>query len=188
MRTFAIQYFLLAPSAGCQGRKISQLVSAFSPTRTPIAVALLPASVLKYSNDNLTVIVEPSSGILRATWARPLLTANLIDSYYHLLNEAEAHGRCRYWQLDLRMRVWPAATFTTWLNDTFAALATQRLGGPVYVACWVAMQHQPHVDDIIANAMLTRANNIGFQPAFFDSEPAARAWLLAQQAHDAATP
>jgi hypothetical protein len=141
--------------------------------------------VPKYSNDNLAVIVEPSSGILRATWARPLLTANLIDSYYHLLSEAEAHGNCRLWQLDMRMRIWPAATFTSWLGDTFAPLATQRLGGPIYVACWVSDEHQPYVEGLVAGTTLHRATAAGFHTAFFDTEPAARAWLLAQQAHDA---
>ncbi|MBJ6142608.1 hypothetical protein [Hymenobacter sp. BT559] len=142
----------------------------------------------KYTNDNLTIIVEPSSGILRAAWARPLLTANLIDSYYHLLQEAEAQGRCRFWHLDLRLRIWPAATFMSWLSETYAPLATQRLGGPVYAACWVTTQHQPHVADAVTTAMLARVNATGFYPVFFDNEPAARAWLLEQQAHDAAAP
>ena len=143
--------------------------------------------MLKYSNDNLTVIVEPTSGILRAAWARPLLTANLIDSYYHLLQEAEANGCCRFWHLDLRMRIWPAATFMQWLGETYAPLATQRLGGPVYAACWVTADHQPSVDEAVTNTMLARASAAGLYPAFFDNEPAARAWLLAQQAQDAAT-
>lgn len=140
-----------------------------------------------YSNDNLTVIVEPSSGILRAAWAQPLLTANLIDSYYQLLGTAEEYG-CRFWHLDLRLRIWPAATFMQWLSETFAPLATQRLGGPIYIACWVAPRHQPHVADAVTTAMLPRVNTFGFYPAFFDNEPAARAWLLAQQAHEAAQP
>ena len=162
------------------------MVSAFSLTRTNLAVALLPLSVLKYSNDNLTVIVEPTSGILRAAWAQPLLTANLIDSYYHLLQEAEVNRCCRFWHLDLRMRIWPAATFMNWLGDTFAALATQRLGGPVYAACWVTTEHQPHVDDAVTTAMLTRVNAAGLYPVFFDNEPAARTWLLEKQAQDSA--
>lgn len=141
--------------------------------------------MLKYSNDNLTVTVEPSSGILRAAWARPLLTGHLIDSYCHLLNEAEAHSCCRWWHLDMRMRIWPAATFTKWLSDTFAPLATQRLGGPVYVACWVATQHQPHVENLITGTVLTRTSAADFHLAFFDKEPAARVWLLGQQAQDA---
>lgn len=87
--------------------------------------------------NNITLIVEPSSGILRAVWARPLLTAGLMDSYFHLLDEAVAAG-CRFWHLDLRLRIWPAATFKNWLIETFAPLAVQRLGGPVHVAYWVA--------------------------------------------------
>lgn len=142
--------------------------------------------MLKYSNDNLTVIVEPTSGILRAAWARPLLTATLIDSYYHLLQEAEANGYCRFWHLDLRMRIWPAATFMQWLGDTYAPLATQRLGGPVYAACWVTTEHQSQVDDAVTASMMVRASEAGFYPVFFDSEPAARAWLLEQQAHNKA--
>jgi hypothetical protein len=156
-------------------------------TRASLAVALHPVSVLKYSNDNLTVIVEPTSGILRAAWARPLLTANLIDSYYHLLQEAEANGGCRFWHLDLRTSIWPAATFTNWLSDTYASLATQRLGGAVYAACWVTPEHQSQVDDSVTAAMLARANAAGFYLVFIDNEPAARAWLLKQQARDGAT-
>lgn len=144
--------------------------------------------MLKYSNDNLTVIVEPTSGILRAAWARPLLTANLIDSYYHLLQEAEANGHCRFWHLDLRLRIWPAATFMSWLGDTFAPLAAQRLGGPVYAACWVSAEHQPQVDETVTTTMIARASAAGFHLVFFDNEPAARAWLLVVQAQDATTP
>lgn len=162
------------------------MISAFSLIRTNLAVALLPVSVLKYSNDNLTVIVEPTSGILRAAWARPLLTANLIDSYYHLLQEAEASRYCRFWHLDLRMSIWPAATFMSWLSETYAPLAAQRLGGAVYAAFWVAAEHQPQVEDAVTTAMLARANAAGFYPVFFDNEPTARAWLLEQQAQDAA--
>jgi hypothetical protein len=145
---------------------------------------LLSASVLKYSNDNLTVIVEPTSGILRAVWARPLLTANLIDSYYHLLQEAEANGYSRFWHLDLRTRIWPAATFMSWLGETYAPLATQRLGGPVYAAFWLSIEHQPSADDAVTTAMLARVSAAGFYLAFFDNEPAARAWLLEQQAQE----
>lgn len=85
------------------------------------------------SENDITIIVEPSSGILRAVWARQLLTGSLIDSYQYLLDEA-VKANCRFWHLDLRLRIWPAATFRTWLAETFAPLATKRLGGPVYVA------------------------------------------------------
>ena len=142
--------------------------------------------MIKYSHDNLTTIVEPSSGILRAAWGRPLLTANLIDSYYHLLEEAEAQGRCRFWHLDLRLRISPQATFIHWLTDTFAPLAAQRLGGPVYVACWMGTQHQPHAEDAATVTLQHRLSQLGFVLTYFDSEPAARAWLLHQQVLDTA--
>ncbi len=132
------------------------------------------------ASDNLTIIVEPSSGILRVVWARPLLTAGLIDSYYELLEHAALAG-CRYWHLDLRMRIWPAATFMHWLIDTFAALATQRLRSPVYLACWVSERHQPYVDDPLTVNMQKQVAKFGFYPAFFDKEPDARAWLLEQK-------
>jgi hypothetical protein len=141
--------------------------------------------VIKYSHDNLTVILEPSSGILRAAWGRPLLTANLIDSYYHLLEEAEAQGNCRFWHLDLRLRIWPQATFMHWLIDTFAPLATQRLGGPVYVACWMKEQHRQQTENEASVAVMTRLAKLGYYPVYFTNEPAARAWLLRQQALDA---
>lgn len=131
-------------------------------------------------SDDLTIIVEPSSGIMRVTWARPLLTAGLIDSYYALL-EAAVKANCRFWHLDLRMRIWPAATFTHWLIDTFAQLATQRLGGPVYVACWVGARHQSQVANLPTVNMQEQAAKAGFYPVYFDKEPAARAWLLHQK-------
>ena len=135
-------------------------------------------------DDVVTIIVEPSSGILRAAWAGQLLTGSLIDSYYQLLEVAVAQG-CRYWHLDLRMSIWPAATFMHWFTDTFAPHATQRLGGPVYVAGWVAEHNQAHVEDPSTVAMQQRVAQVNFYPAFFTSEAQARAWLLQQQAHDA---
>lgn len=129
--------------------------------------------------------MEPSTGILRVAWARPLLTAGLIDSYHKLLAEATTRTRCRFWHLDLRMRIWPAATFTSWLSDTFALMAVQRLGGPVYVACWVGPKYQSYVEHSLTLAMQRRVAEVGFHPMFFEKEPDARAWLLHQQAHDA---
>ncbi|RZL03588.1 MAG: hypothetical protein EOO62_21465 [Hymenobacter sp.] len=140
---------------------------------------------MTYSHDNLTVILEPSSGILRAAWGRPLLTASLIDSYYQLLEEAEAQGRCRFWHLDLRSRIWPQATFTNWLVDTFAPLATQRLGGPIYVACWMQERHQQHIENEAVTVVRARLIKLGYNPFYFTSEPVARAWLLRQQTIDA---
>ncbi len=140
--------------------------------------------MINYSNDTLTIIVEPSTGILRAAWARPLLTAGLIDSYQYLLDKAESNGCCRFWHLDLRMRIWPAATFMQWLTDTFAPWATQRLGGPVFVACWVAAKHRAHVEHVFTTSMQKRIVETNFYMEYFDNEPAARSWLLGQQAHE----
>lgn len=122
---------------------------------------------------------------MRVTWARPLLTAGLIDSYYALL-DAAAKANCRFWHLDLRMRIWPAATFTHWLIDTFSTLATQHLGGPVYMACWVSTQHRDQVADSLTVNMQEQVAKVGFYPAFFDKELAARAWLLNQREAEAA--
>ena len=141
---------------------------------------------MEYPSSNLTIIVEPSSGILRAMWARSLLTAGLIDSYLQLLSVAEAQGNCRFWHLDLRMSIWPAATFMHWLSDIYAPLATQRLGGKVYMACWVSARHQAHVEEALTVAVQQRGAASDFYPAFFTKEPEARAWLLQQQAHEEA--
>lgn len=133
--------------------------------------------VLKPSpSDNLTIIVEPSSGIMRVTWARPLLTAGLIDSYCELL-EVAAQASCRFWHFDLRTRIKPAATFTSWFTDTFAPLTIQRLGSPVYVAYWLGNQHKTFSSSLTAN-MQQELANAGFHPAFFDKELEARTWLL----------
>jgi len=56
----------------------------------------------------------------------------------------------------------------------------------VYAACWVAAQHQPKVEDAVTTAMLVRVSAAGLYLAFFENEPAARAWLLEQQVRDAA--
>jgi hypothetical protein len=135
------------------------------------------------SDNDITIIVEASSGILRAVWARPLLTGSLINSYQHLLNEAVRAG-CRFWQLDLRQRIWPAATFRNWVMDTFAEQVTQRLGGPVYVAFWVASHHQLNVDDLLTINMQAQVAKHNLHIAFFEKEPDARAWLVHQQAND----
>jgi hypothetical protein len=137
------------------------------------------------SENDITIVVEPSSGILRAVWARQLLTGSLIDSYQYLLDEAMKAG-CRFWHLDLRLRIWPAATFRTWLLETFAPLATQRLGGPVYVAYWVAARQQAAANSLFEGEMREQLAKAGFYPAFFDKELDARAWLLQQQQQDAA--
>lgn len=133
------------------------------------------------SDNDITIIVEPSSGILRAVWARQMLTGSLIDSYYYLLNQAVKAG-CRFWHLDLRLRIWPAATFRTWLLETFAPLARQRLGGPVYVAYWVADSQQTKANGLFAKDIREQLAKIGFYLAFFEKEVDARAWLLQQQA------
>ena len=131
------------------------------------------------NTDDITLIIEPSSGILRAVWARPLLTAGLIDSYFHLLDEAVQVG-CRFWHLDLRLRIWPAATFKNWLIETFAPLAVQRLGGPVYVAYWVAHHQQTKAQALFAGDMQQQLAQAGFYAAFFEKELEARAWLTQQ--------
>ena len=118
---------------------------------------------------------------MRVAWARPLLTAGLIDSYYELL-EAAALAGCRFWHLDLRARIWPAATFMHWLTDTFAPLATQRLGGPVYVACWLGSRNRSRAVEPLTLSMQQQAAKVGFYPAYFDKETAARTWLLQQGA------
>jgi hypothetical protein len=140
---------------------------------------------VSHSTNELTIVVEPSTGILRVAWARPLLTAGLIDSYYHLLEEAAIRSRCRFWHLDLRPRIWPAATFMKWMADTFAPAAVQRLGGSVYVACWIGPKHHLAVEQTFTLAMQRQAAELGFHLLFFKEEAAARAWLLHQQAHDA---
>ena len=132
------------------------------------------------SDNDITIIVEPSSGILRAVWARQMLTGSLIDSYYYLLAEAVKAG-CRFWHLDLRLRIWPAATFRTWLLETFAPLARQRLGGPVYVAYWVADSQQTKANILFTKDIWKQLAKIGFYLAFFEKEVDARAWLLQQQ-------
>jgi hypothetical protein len=138
--------------------------------------------MINYTNDDLTIVVEHSTGILRATWAKPLLTGGLINSYQYLLDKAESSDCNRFWHLDLRMSIWPAATFMQWLTDTFAPAATQRLGGPVFMACWVMPKHRADVEHILTTAMQQRVAEVQFYPQFFDNEPAARAWLLAKQA------
>lgn len=146
------------------------------------SISTFPAlSVPTASDNDITIIVEPSSHILRAVWARPMLTAGLIDSYYYLLNEAVKAG-CRFWHLDLRLRIWPAATFRHWLIETFAPLAAQRLGGPVYVAYWVADRQQPKADGLFVGDMQQQLAKAGFYMAFFEKELDARAWLQHQQA------
>jgi hypothetical protein len=88
------------------------LTHVLALSRAPLFCLAVPNT----SDNDITIIVEPSTGILRAVWARPMLTAGLIDSYYYLLDEA-VKANCRFWHLDLRLRIWPAATFKNWLIE-----------------------------------------------------------------------
>ena len=162
-------------SYGCPG---VELVT--SPWAAAFYLNLPSLSVPNASDNDITIIVEPSSGILRAVWARQMLTGSLIDSYSYLLDEAVKAG-CRFWHLDLRLRIWPAATFRTWIIETFAPLATQRLGGPVHVAYWVADNQQAKANDLLAGDMQVQLAKVGFYMAFFEKELDARAWLCQQQ-------
>jgi hypothetical protein len=147
-----------------------------------IRLSSFSSAMINYVNNDLTIVIELSTGILRAAWAKPLLTGSLINSYQYLLDKAESNGCCRFWHLDLRTSIWPAATFMQWFTDTFVSLATQRLGGPVFMACWVTAKHRPHVEHMLTTTMQERGADVQFYTQFFDKEPAARAWLLAKKA------
>lgn len=129
---------------------------------------------------------DPVSHLVFARWRGTVPDADLYAQYAELMAMAEAYGHCRYWLLDIRARSWPSTSFRHWMNTEFAPLAQAALIKPLFMAFVIADEQNEHIAQAgIQNVRHNLASH-DVQPAFFDTETAAREWLAQQQAHDAA--
>jgi len=94
-----------------------------------------------------------------------------------LLAEGVAHGKCRFWLLDLRERQWPSPAFTAWLTELFAYDAVAQLGSPVFIGYVAHEEHRRFVESLATVAALRRAAESEFYPRYFDNEASALDWL-----------
>ena len=126
--------------------------------------------------------------LLVGCWLRDVNDDDLYPSYERLLAAARAHGNCRYWLLDMRRRSWHTATFTKWFTELLTHQAVREVGAPIFVAYVAAEAHRTDIESVATQAMLRQAAQVEFYPYFFNSETAARDWLLYYQAHPDQTP
>ncbi|HET9502289.1 MAG TPA: hypothetical protein VFO93_02025 [Hymenobacter sp.] len=133
-----------------------------------------------------TFSYENATHCLLARWHGTVPDADLYAHYAELMATAEAHGYCRWWLLDIRARSWPTPSFRHWMNTEFAPLAQAALIKPLSIAYLIADEQNEHIAQ--AGIQNVRHNLAGHdvQPAFFNSEAAALAWLAQQQAQDPA--
>jgi hypothetical protein len=126
--------------------------------------------------------------LLVGRWLHDTGDDDLYPSYERLLAEAKAHGNCRYWLLDMRLRNWHTATFTKWFAELLTHQAVHEVGAPIFVAYVAAETHRTDIESVATQAMLRQAAQIEFYPYFFNSETDAHEWLLYYQAHPEQTP
>ena len=126
--------------------------------------------------------------LLVGRWLRDTNDDGLYPSYERLLAEAKTHGNCRYWLLDMRLRSWHTTTFTKWFAELLANKAVCEVGAPIFVAYVAAETHRANIESVATQAMLRQAAQVEFYPYFFNSETAARDWLLYYQANPDQTP
>ena len=121
--------------------------------------------------------------LLLGHWHLDTDDADLYPSYERLLAAAKAHGNCRFWLLDMRLRSWHTATFTQWFAGLLANQAVREVGAPIFVAYVAAEHHRADIESVATEAFLKQSAPAEFYPFFFSSEAAARAWLTYHQAH-----
>ncbi len=133
-----------------------------------------------------TYSYDPVLDLVLAFWRGTVPDADLYAQYAELMATAEAHDHCRWWLLDIRARSWPSTSFRHWMNTEFAPLAKAALVKPLSIAYVIADEQNEYINQ--AGIQNVRHNLAGHdvQPAFFDTEAAAREWLAQQRAHDAA--
>ena len=121
--------------------------------------------------------------LLVGRWLHDTNDDGLYPSYERLLAEAKTHSNCRYWLLDMRLRSWHTTTFTQWFAELLANKAVREVGAPIFVAYVAAETHRTDIESVATQAMLRQAAQVEFYPYFFNSETAARDWLLYYQAN-----
>jgi len=139
-------------------------------------------------SDVFSLAYEPRTDILRGSWAGPLPASALPECYAQLLEAACAHGRCRFWLLDLQARNWSDDSFNRWFTAQFIPQVLSTLGQPVFLACVVRPGQRTHVEDGRTGLLLRQVAGCNIYPFYFATEADARAWLADQQAGEQPAP
>ncbi len=121
---------------------------------------------------------------LLGCWHGPTTEAELYEHYAELMALAETHGNCRFWQLDMVARNWPAPAFGRWFGNEFAPLAHAALRGPLFMAYIVSPAHAAQAGITATQATQHNCATCDVYPFFFDNPTDAQEWLAHQQAHD----
>ena len=135
-----------------------------------------------YPPNPFTVAYDPTTDRIRGHWPAPVDDTLLRGHYADLLTAACAHGGCRFWLLDMRVRNWHSPEFGRWFSSVFVDAAHAALHQPLFIAYVLSPAHHA-----IANTPGVQATQCGcithdVYPFFFDSETPAREWLAHQQA------
>lgn len=140
------------------------------------------------SSNVFSLTYDAAQHLLVGHWLRDTSDDDLYPSYERLLAEAQAHDRCRFWLLDMRGRSWHSENFGQWLADLLARRVVHELGSPVFIAYVAAEHHRAAIESAATEAILRQAAQVEFYPYFFDSEEAAREWLVYYQRHPGRPP
>jgi len=133
-------------------------------------------------SDMFSLAYEPRTDILRGSWAGPQPASALPGCYVQLLAAAHAHGRCRFWLLDLQARNWSDDSFARWFAAQFIPQVLSTLSQPVFIACIVQPEQRAHVENDRTELLLRQVADCNVYPFYFVTEADARAWLADQQA------
>lgn len=133
----------------------------------------------------LQLSLDTTHNILHGRWNGQSDLADTQASYDALLQAAVLHQRNRFWLLDLQGRSWSGPPALVWFTSRFAALATQALGEPFFIAYVFDPAHYAEATAAPTETALRGTATHGCYPYFFDNEADARDWLLHHQRLDA---
>jgi hypothetical protein len=131
-----------------------------------------------------TLDYDAGTQLLLAYWRGTVPAADLYAHYAELMTTAEAHGNCRFWELNVGERNWHTPGFRHWFANEFVPLLHAAMQQPVFIAYVVSPAQAKLVKTPIVQAVEYNSAQHDVYPFFFDSEAAARDWLTHQQAHD----
>jgi hypothetical protein len=135
------------------------------------------------SSDQFSLEYDAAHQFLIGNWSSGISDNDLYSAYERLLTAAKAHGNCRFWLLDIRLRGWHSATFAKWFGDLLAKRIVDELGSPVFVAYVAGEIHRADIESTTTQATLRQSAQAEFYPYFFDNKEAASEWLLYYQLH-----
>jgi hypothetical protein len=133
--------------------------------------------------NQFSIEYDAADHLLTGSWLCNIADNDLYPCYEHLLTAAKAHGNCRFWLLDMRLRGWHSPTFAKWFGDLLAKQVVRELGPPVFVAYVAHEKHRTDIEGDNTQATLKQSAQVEFYPYFFDNKEEARDWLLYYQAH-----